>query len=193
MSNAVYPVGQSLPGFQSPGAGYDAPFAMLEACHERVQRSLALLIRVQEYVQKNGVDDKAKSAVRDVLRYFDLAAPLHHQDEELHVFPALMGQANSELQKCVHDLQAQHREMECGWGNMRKSLQKLLDWNAGDAGVREVLSSGSVDAFFALYQSHIQLEEQMAYPAAQSLLTPQHMEEMAADMMHRRGVKSKSL
>ena len=166
---------------------------MLEACHERVQRSLALLIRVQEYVQKNGVDDKAKSAVRDVLRYFDLAAPLHHQDEELHVFPALMEQANSELQKCVHDLQAQHREMECGWGNMRKSLQKLLDWNAGDAGVREVLSSGSVDAFFALYQSHIQLEEQMAYPAAQSLLTPQHMEEMAADMMHRRGVKSKPL
>ena len=31
-----------LPGFSSPAAGFDEPFAMLDACHERVRRSLGL-------------------------------------------------------------------------------------------------------------------------------------------------------
>lgn len=60
---------------------------MLEACHERVQRTLGLLGRLREHVRKQGVDNDARQAARDVLRYFDIAAPLHHQDEELHVFP----------------------------------------------------------------------------------------------------------
>ena len=36
----------SLPGLHSPAAGFEAPFDLLEACHERVHRSLALLGRL---------------------------------------------------------------------------------------------------------------------------------------------------
>ena len=35
----------SLPGMRSPGAGFDQPFEMLDACHDRVRRSLDLLRR----------------------------------------------------------------------------------------------------------------------------------------------------
>ena len=35
----------ALPGFNAPSVGFEQPFAMLEACHERVQRTLALLQR----------------------------------------------------------------------------------------------------------------------------------------------------
>ena len=31
------------PLFHSPSAGFDAPFEMLSACHERVERTLRLL------------------------------------------------------------------------------------------------------------------------------------------------------
>ena len=65
----------SLPGFASPGVGFEQPFEMLEACHERVQRSLALLQRLVDHVDRNGHDADSRSAARDVLRYFDIAGP----------------------------------------------------------------------------------------------------------------------
>ena len=85
----------ALPGLRSPSAGFDQPFEMLGACHERVQRTLDLLQRLQTYLAEQGVDDSARQAARDVLRYFDIAAPLHHQDEERHVFPPLLAQGDA--------------------------------------------------------------------------------------------------
>ena len=85
----------SLPGFASPGVGFEQPFEMLEACHERVQRSLALLQRLVDHVDRNGHDADSRSAARDVLRYFDIAGPHHHEDEERHVFPPLQQHADA--------------------------------------------------------------------------------------------------
>jgi hypothetical protein len=77
--------------------GFEQPFAMLEACHERVQRTLALLARLRVHVREQGADENARQAARDVLRYFDMAAPLHHEDEELHVFPLLLAHGAPEV------------------------------------------------------------------------------------------------
>ena len=66
----------ALPGFNAPSVGFEQPFAMLEACHERVQRTLALLQRLRAHVLEYGADVPAQQAARDVLRYFDIAAPL---------------------------------------------------------------------------------------------------------------------
>ena len=83
-------LGLSLPGHRAPAVGPEAPFEMLEACHERMQRSLQLLQKLQDHLARHGHDASAVQAAQDVLRYFNLAAPLHHQDEELHVFPPLL-------------------------------------------------------------------------------------------------------
>ena len=74
--------GIALPGFGAPAVGFDTPFEMLEACHERVQRTLALQERLCEHLQAKGCDASAQNAAHDVLRYFDIAAPLHHEDAE---------------------------------------------------------------------------------------------------------------
>ncbi len=89
----------SLPGMRSPGAGFDQPFEMLDACHDRVRRSLDLLRRLRDYLRGHGhgCDDSARQAARDVLRYFDIAAPLHHEDEEMHVFPPLLDNGTPEV------------------------------------------------------------------------------------------------
>ncbi|MCB1958559.1 MAG: hemerythrin domain-containing protein, partial [Rhodocyclaceae bacterium] len=78
----------STPLMPTPGAGFDQPFELLSACHDRVQRSLDLLRRLQDHLAIHGADGQAQDAARDVLRYFDIAAPLHHDDEERHIFPA---------------------------------------------------------------------------------------------------------
>ena len=41
----------SLPGVRSPGVGFEQPFEMLDACHDRVKRSLQLLVDLRKYLQ----------------------------------------------------------------------------------------------------------------------------------------------
>ena len=60
---------RSLPGFSAPAASFDQPFEMMEACHDRVQRSLDLLERIVRHIDENGHDAQSRSAVQDVLRY----------------------------------------------------------------------------------------------------------------------------
>ena len=102
----------SLPGMHTPGAGFDQPFEMLDACHDRVRRSLDLLARLRSYLRDKGCDDSARQAARDVLRYFDMAAPLHHEDEERHVFPPLLAQTgDAPLLALVRQLQRDPSEI----------------------------------------------------------------------------------
>lgn len=178
----------TLPGHHTPAVGLESPFEMLEACHERVQRTLSLMARLQHHLLDKGQDDNARQAARDVMRYFDLAAPLHHQDEELHVFPPLLAGTDAGLRSLVQELMVDHRNMETAWQPARAVLQQVAEGAASDW---TPLTSGQTDAvnhFAALYAQHIQNEEGLVYPAAQTLLSPQAVRAMSADMMQRRGV-----
>ncbi len=173
-----------LPGFSAPAVGFEQPFAMLEACHERVQRTLGLLGRLREHVRQQGVDHDARQAARDVLRYFDIAAPLHHQDEELHVFPLLLAEATPEVQALVTRLQQDHVAMTADWAAARAGLQALLHENATGFTPQD---EAALDRFAMRYDAHIAAEEGMAYPAAAALLPPAALEVMGREMAARRG------
>ena len=173
-----------LPGFSAPAVGFEQPFAMLEACHERVQRTLGLLGRLREHVRQQGVDHDARQAARDVLRYFDIAAPLHHQDEELHVFPLLLAQATPEVRALVIRLQQDHVAMTADWAAARAGLQALLDENATGFTPQD---DAALDRFAMRYDAHIADEEGVAYPAAAALLPPTALAAMGREMAARRG------
>jgi hemerythrin-like domain-containing protein len=179
---------KTLPGFMSPAVGFEAPFDILEACHERVERMLVLLQRLCQHVQDTGCDEQARQAARDVMRYFDMAAPLHHQDEELHVFPAVRCGPYPGAAEAVHRLLAQHRQMEIGWAGMREVLLTLIAFDAQEGGTFNGLRSAEVDAFVQAYRSHIRLEEDLVYPAAQRQLNESQLRAMGEEMMVRRGV-----
>ncbi|MEI6802677.1 MAG: hemerythrin domain-containing protein [Burkholderiales bacterium] len=175
-----------LPGHRSPAVGLESPFEMLVACHERVQRSLDLLRRLQQHLRDKGHDEDAAQAARDVMRYFDLAAPLHHQDEELHIFPPLLAAAAPDVRAVVRRLMQDHVAMEAAWTQARAVLAGIAE--PGTAGA--ALTAAQTDAlvrFAALYQQHIADEEGLVYPAAQSLLTPDDVRAMSLDMAQRRG------
>jgi len=164
--------------------GFEQPFAMLEACHERVQRTLGLLGRLREHVRQQGVDHDARQAARDVLRYFDIAAPLHHQDEELHVFPLLLAEATPEVRALVTRLQQDHVAMTADWAAARAGLQALLDETATGF---TPLDEAALDRFVMRYGAHIAAEEGVAYPAAAALLPPAALAAMGREMAARRG------
>jgi len=180
----------AVPGLDTPDAELESPFEMLQACHERVDRMLTLLAKLQRHLAHTGCDDAARRAAGDLLRYFDVAAPLHHQDEELHVFPALMALPDPALHTLVQGLLQDHRAMEAAWPEARQVLCKLSDGPSTPArpGPLPASDCAQLAAFAGLYQAHMQAEENQAYPAAQQTISHALLLAMSADMMQRRGV-----
>jgi hemerythrin-like domain-containing protein len=181
----------SLPGHSAPAAGFEAPFEMLATCHDRVERMLALQKKLQQHLLDKGCDEPARQAARDVMRYFDLAAPLHHQDEELHVFPPLLAGADAGLRALVLRLIRDHRQMEALWVDARHTLQAIADSPDSDGLPLTPDRASALDRFAALYRQHLDNENHIVYPAAESLLPPGAIEAMSEDMMRRRGVAPK--
>lgn len=173
----------SLPGFASPAVGFDQPFEMLQACHERVERSLALLQRLVSHVRDHGHDSASCSAARDVLRYFDLAAPHHHLDEERHVLPPLLVSDDAGLRALAEQLVAEHRRMEALWAVLRGPLQQ---WAEAPPAATVFPQPEALAEFMSLYADHIAREEGHAYPLALTLLDTATLTEMGAEMSVRR-------
>lgn len=168
----------------APAAGFDEPFAMLAACHERVERSLRLLERLAEHVPAHGADEQARSAARDVLRYFELAAPHHHEDEERHVLPVLRARGQGALADRV---QADHEAMAAAWVRLRPQLQALEQGDAAAALSPEARAEWP--AFAALYRAHIALEDGSVFPPAAAGLDAAAQRAMGDEMAQRRGVR----
>jgi len=177
----------SLPGMHTPGAGFDQPFEMLDACHDRVRRSLDLLARLRSYLRDKGCDDSARQAARDVLRYFDMAAPLHHEDEERHVFPPLLAQTgDAPLLALVRQLQRDHVRMAERWATARGPLQAMAD---GQLPAFSAEHEAALDGFAECYADHLRHEDDSIYPAARALLDPGAQSAMGQEMARRRGVR----
>lgn len=160
-----------------PAAGFDQPFEMLAACHDRVRRSLELLQRLQAHVLAHGVDTQARDAAADVLRYFDLAGPAHHEDEERHVLPRL---EMAGLATLAQRLRGEHAEMTRLWERLRLPLQS---WATGEPAV---LPEAELLAYVSLYQAHLAAEDGTAFPAARRLADDGEQGRMGEEMAARR-------
>jgi hemerythrin-like domain-containing protein len=157
---------------------------MLKACHERVQRSLDLLQRLIDYLDTRGHDRSTRSAAADVLRYFDIAAPLHHEDEELHVFPVLAGHADAGLRGAITALMDDHARMAEHWAVLRGAL---LRWRDEDtAPLPDAATRKDAAAFIAMYGAHIATEETVVYPAARACFDDAGLARIGAEMQARR-------
>jgi hemerythrin-like domain-containing protein len=175
-----------FPGFDSPGVGFEQPFEMLEACHDRVRRSLALLEKLVDYLDTHGHDTQSRSAAADVLRYFDLAAPLHHADEEAHVFPLLLSQGDALLRTAVRGLQSDHQRMGVLWAAVR---EPLLRWcQPGYLDSVPASTRATVTSFRTLYDTHLATEEGLAFPTARSHMAAAELHDMGRQMQARRRV-----
>ena len=174
----------------APSAGFDEPFEMLLACHERVSRMLALLQRLGGHLADRGADSDASQAARDVMRYFDIAGPAHHEDEERHVFPALLSEpepGQTALVEVVRGLQADHEAMERAWRLIRADLQAVC----AAAGTGPIADLPNVSLrwqrFADLYAAHIRAEEEQVYPAVRARLDGLALQRMGQEMAARRG------
>ena len=180
-------VGAGLPGHRSPSVSFEAPFEMLSACHERVERMLALLVKLRHHLSAHGWDDQAAKAATDVIRYFDLAAPHHHLDEEMHVFPVILALYDATLDALVLRLKQDHLDMEKSWVVVKQLLASVVNADVNTWVSFSDADKGALDAFAAAYNEHINQEERGVYPAAKRACSNDQLDAMSHEMMRRRG------
>jgi len=171
-----------MPGHRSPAVGFEAPFEMLSACHERVHRSLDLLARLLARAQADGVDADVRQAAADVVRYFSQAAPQHHEDEERHVLPRLVADARPEVRAAVQRILDDHAAFRAIWAGLGPALAAVSDGADADWPRLAVLA----DAFIARHAAHLPLEDGLLFPAAAATLDASTLRAMGREMAQRR-------
>jgi hemerythrin-like domain-containing protein len=178
-------MGKDFPGIETPGASFDEPFEMLHACHARTQRTLRLFVRLADYVKDGAVDDRARSAAEDVLRFFDRAAPLHHEDEDRHVFPVALRSGDESLGRLVARLAEEHVALHEQWLAIARILHKTMASSPLDA--RDCLSlKRMASSFRDSYEKHIECEETLLFPFVATKATSDTLSAMGAEMRSRR-------
>ena len=160
---------------------------MLSACHGRIQRQCATLMRLVPHLAAHGADLAARTATMNVMRYFDTSATHHHADEEEDLFPALIeSMAGSDavcVRQMIEGLKADHRALETAWRDLRGVLERI----AGGESV--LLASDAVEAFIDLYERHIEREESELLPMAARLLSDDDLARIGRAMRERRGIE----
>ena len=166
---------------------FEAPFDMLDACHARLRTNLGLLTRLTAHLRAQGSCSQAGAAACSVMRYFDIAARLHHQDEERHVFPRLEASGEVQLVALAKRLRGEHRQIEHQWGLLWPMLEQVARHRSLDLAELAV----TCQRFVQLHQAHLADEEQVAYPSAQIALACEGgdaLRRMGEEMGARRGL-----
>lgn len=178
-----------LVDFSTPAAGFDQPLELWGACHGRVRRMIGLLQRLAEHVPKAGADSDARTTATSIRRYFDEAAPRHHDDEEIDLFVRLrerLGQLDAthakQVAEAIATLESDHHDLSALWRTLRETLVRI------EGGQAAVLDEATIAVFVNRYEAHMELEETVIEPALKRLLKKSDLAAIGQSMAKRRGV-----
>jgi pyridoxamine 5'-phosphate oxidase len=169
-----------------PAPDFDQPVAVLKHCHGRIRKQLATLEKLLAHLPEHGADEQARQAATAVLKYFDKAAHLHHEDEEQDLLPMLLAVAKGEdaatLQALAPVILQEHKDMDAMWQDLHEQLTGIAD------GSGTQLSGSIVRRFVQSYQGHMEREEGIVAPMALRLFGPDQMARLGGAMRRRRGL-----
>jgi pyridoxamine 5'-phosphate oxidase len=174
--------------FDTP-AGFDEPLEMLLGCHRRIEKQLATLQRLRAHLATKGVDAEASQAAQGVLDYFVRAAPNHHHDEEIDLFPMIEARISDPGEairfRAFRDALLQdHRKLEAAWARLRRPLEGIAD------GLVRQLPEADVHEFAQGYAHHIVTEESALKEFFDRWLQEEDRARLGRAMAARRGVST---
>jgi hemerythrin-like domain-containing protein len=166
----------------APAPEFDDPLGVLRACHRRMERQLATLTRLRKHLPLHHADQDARVAAAATIRYFDIAAKNHHEDEEASLLPRLL-ELDPALKRLVADLLRDHDDLGARWLRMRPLLTAISVGRSGHLPVRDV------EAFCARYRTHIAREEGELLVRAADILDAPTLAQIGTEMAERRNLR----
>lgn len=165
---------------------FDQPIAVIKHCHDRIRKQLATLDKLLAHLPEFGADEQARQAAQAVLKYFEKAAHLHHEDEEQDLIPMLRAVAQGEdaatLQALAPVILQDHKDMDALWQDLHEQLTAIAEGQAA------ALSASTVQRFSQRYASHMEREEGSLAPMALRLFSPEQMAQLGKAIQRRRGI-----
>lgn len=158
---------------------FDEPLEMLLACHGRVRDFCRQLDALPAHLSAHGLDDAARNSIAGIVRYFDIAGPAHHQDEEDELFPIVRDSLPHTLPR-LERLRDEHLYLQQTWLQIRANLLALTDAQP------QLLDTLSISAFTTLYREHAQVEEEWLFPTVAGLFSQAQLRTAGQRMAKRR-------
>ncbi len=153
----------------------DNPLSILFSCHQKIQRFCQQLLALPNYLNTHGLDEMVYRDVQQIIRYFTIAAPLHHLDESQDLFPALLIHC-PEYKDLINHLLAEHDECEMLWLKLANQLNHLSateqNWD-------------NLNNFVQIYRQHMEVEEKL-FQAALAKLPENQLQKIEHAMILRR-------
>jgi hemerythrin-like domain-containing protein len=173
-----------------PESNFSDPIGLLTDCHRRIERFLAVLVRVAGEAGGGPLTAEQMTAIDTSLQYFRNAAPKHTADEEDTLFPLLRASGQPEAVAALEQiasLEADHDRADRGQAEVDELGRAWI--------ARGILSSDEATRLnrvladlTRLYRDHIAIEEGAVFPTASRVLPADDRLKMGREMAARRGL-----
>ncbi len=177
MLNQITPLNSS-----QPKSSEDA-VDLLIGCHQRIRHFTGVAVKLAH--AHGATTEEIEQAAAGVHRYYSVSLPLHEADEEQTLQPRLRGVANESLGHALLAMADQHQAID-------ELLERLLPLlvlvrNNPDALTQVGGEMCSITkALEETFRAHLQMEEDVIFPAIHSVLSESTRAEMLREMQQRR-------
>jgi iron-sulfur cluster repair protein YtfE (RIC family) len=176
MLNQIKP---SHVGDQRPEDAVD----LLIGCHLRIRHFTAAAVKLA-HAQGAG-SDEIRQAAASVYRYYSVSLPLHEADEEDTVRPRLDPVAGERVRHALLAMADQHQGIYEFVERLMPLLQLVQQNPAALPQVGGEMCS-LTSALDEIFRAHLELEEQVIFPAIRESLPESARAEMLTEMQQRR-------
>jgi len=156
---------------------------LLIGCHQRIRHFTAAAVKLAH--AQGASDEEIRQAAAAVYRYYSVSLPLHEADEEDTVRPRLDPVAGERVRHALLAMADQHQGIYEFVERLMPLLQ-LLEQNPGALPKVGGEMCSLTSALDEIFRAHLELEEQVIFPAIRESLPESARAEMLTEMQQRR-------
>jgi hemerythrin-like domain-containing protein len=163
-----------------PSSDSEDAISLLLGCHQRIRHFTEVALRLARNPEAPASD--RADAARSVLRYFQVALPLHEADENESIYPRLRRKLRpGALAEANEAMVRQHTEIDAVIAELIPQWQSVA---ASSSPSPELLSI--TRHLQELWDAHLSLEEEHVVPALRQHLTADDLKSIRDEMSARR-------
>ena len=172
----------------APLADFNHPLQLMAECHRRVEHFLDVLLTLSRDRHGAPLNEADRRALETALNYFISAAPRHHEDEELSLFPRLRASGNPAAVAAIDKVERLEADHEAAKPDLLRVQEIGRQWIDRGTLTPDLASEMQrrVGWLSGLYRQHIHTEDTEVFPLALQVLDSAQVSEIGSEMALRR-------